>query len=334
MKGRLSTVSGGRRVVMILGLILLLVLLLGGGYLFLAPVFEKDKGETVEGSADWMASLPDDARLNELAIPGTHNSAAAFVQMAYFNKCQSKSILKQLEAGFRYLDIRLAVDGDGMKLMHGFTNCRTGAMPWASNLSLDLVLEDCYAFLDAHPTETVLFVVKQEHGDESVAQFQQVLNGYIQKSPEHWLLTDTIPSLGEARGRLVLLRRYEDEAGLGAEAGIPLLWANQNGYEDLSLNTVREDNGSCTLWVQDRYEYPTEEKWTSFTTGMQEAPTGEGNVAIHFLSTKGTAKFGHPYGFAKDLNPRLTELDGLSGWIVVDFGSAPLAAHIYQANFR
>ena len=84
MKGRISTVSGARRFVMILGLFFLLVLLLGGGYIFLAPVFEKDKGEVVEGSADWMSLLPDDARLNELSIPGTHDAAAAYVQMAYF----------------------------------------------------------------------------------------------------------------------------------------------------------------------------------------------------------------------------------------------------------
>ena len=326
-------IGAGKIILRILGALLALVLL-ALLTLFVIPLTETGDRTAVEGSADWMAGLDDAAPLDAIVIPGTHDSGTQYVQLAFFSKCQALDVGEQLEAGFRYLDIRLAVDGDGMKLMHGFTNCRTDSMPWASNLSLDLVLEDCYAFLDAHPTETVLFVVKQEHGDESVARFQQVLNGYIQKSPEHWLLTDAIPSLGEARGRLVLLRRYEDEAGLGAEAGIPLLWANQNGYEDLSLNTVREDNGSCTLWVQDRYEYPAEEKWTSFTTGLQEAPTGSGNIAIHFLSTKGTAKFGHPYGFAGDLNPRLKELDGLSGWIVVDFGSAPLAAHIYQTNFR
>ena len=57
-------------------------------------------------------------------------------------------------------------------------------------------------------------------------------------------------------------------------------------------------------------------------------------MAIHFLSTKGTATFGHPYRYARALNGKLMEREELSGWIVVDFASAPLAEHIYEFNFR
>ncbi len=309
---------------------LLLVLLV----MFIIPLTETGDQTPVEGSADWMARLDDSTPLDAVVIPGTHDSGTEYVQLAFFSKCQAKDIAGQLEAGYRYLDIRLAVDGEGMKLMHGFTNCRSGAMPWNGKLTLDEVLEDCYVFLAEHPTETVIFAVKQEHGDESVADFQQILNTYVQKEPEFWLLTDSIPTVGEARGKIVLLRRYEDEAGLGSDAGIPLLWENQNGHEDVSLNTVREDNGSYTLWVQDRYEYGTEDKWAAFCAGLETAETGDSNVAIHFLSTKGTATFGHPYHFASTLNGKLMEREELSGWIVVDFASAPLAEHIYEFNFR
>ena len=309
---------------------LLLVLLV----MFLIPLTETGDQTPVEGSADWMARLDDSTPLDAVVIPGTHDSGTEYVQLAFFSKCQAKDIAGQLEAGYRYLDIRLAVDGEGMKLMHGFTNCRSGAMPWNSTLTLDEVLEDCYAFLSAHPTETVVFAVKQEHGDESVKEFQTILNRYVQEKPEFWLQSDRIPALGEARGKLVLLRRYEDEAGLGAAAGVPLLWANQNGHADTSLNTVSEPNGSYTLWVQDRYEYDAEDKWNAFLGGLAAAGTGEGDLAIHFLSTKGTAAYGHPYSFAKALNPRLMKQEALSGWIVVDFGSAPMAKGIYENNFR
>ena len=335
MKGRLSTVSGGRRVVMILGLILLLVLLLGGGYLFLAPVFEKDKGETVEGSADWMASLPDDARLNELAIPGTHNSAAAFVQMAYFNKCQSKSILKQLEAGFRYLDIRLAVEKDKLVLTSGSSRCKKGSQIFSSNLYLEDVLEECRSFLRAHPGETVLFAVMQEDGKESVKEFQEILHRYINTAPSVWLLTDRFPTLEDARGKLVLLRRYEDEAGFGEESGIPLLWASQGNTDNTALNTVAEPNGSYTLWVQDRYKYQSDEKWAAFREGLKNAEYNGNTAVLHFLSTRGSGNLSHPYGYAKDLNQRLLMYQGLPekvGWVILDFGTAPLAALIYGQN--
>ena len=319
----------GKILAWILAALLLFLLVM-----YIIPLTETGDRTAVEGTADWMRELPDETPLNALVLPGTHDSATRYVQLGFFSKCQGKSIGQQLEAGYRYLDIRLAVNGDGMILMHGFTKCRSGPMPWNSALTLDAVLEDCYAFLSAHPTETVVFAVKQEHGGESVKEFQTILNRYVQEKPEFWLQSDTIPALGEARGKLVLLRRYEDEAGLGAAAGIPLLWANQNGHEDTSRNTVSEPNGSYTLWVQDRYEYDAEDKWNAFLGGLAAAGTGEGDLAIHFLSTKGTAAYGHPYSFAKALNPRLMKQEALSGWIVVDFGSAPMAKGIYENNFR
>ena len=336
MKGRLSTVSGFRRVLMILGLTFLLVLLIGGGYVFLAPVFEKDRSEVVEGSADWMSLLPDDARLNELSVPGTHSSAAAFVQMAYLAKSQSKSILRQLEAGFRYLDIRLAVEKDRLVLTHGSMRCKKGNQIFSTFLYLEDVLDECRSFLRTHPGETVLFVVKQEDGDESVAEFQQILHRYINTAPSVWLLTDRIPTLGEARGNLVLLRRYEDEAGIGEESGIPFRWADQGNKEDTAPNTAAEQNPGFTLWVQDRYKYASDAKWTAFTEGIRKAEYGKDTVALHFLSTGGSGSVGHPYHYAKDLNGRLLMYQGLPdsvGWVILDFGTAPLAEKIYAQNF-
>ena len=302
--------------------------------MFLIPVFQNGDNSEVEGTADWMAGLDDSLPLNAIVLPGTHDSGTQFCQLGYFSKCQGKSIGEQLEAGYRYLDIRLAVDGDGMRLMHGFTGCRTGAMPWAEKLTLDTVLGQCYAFLAEHPTETIVFAVKQEHGDESVTAFQTVLHEILQRRPEFWLLRDEIPTLGEARGKLILLRRYADEAGLGEAAGIPLIWANQNGHEDTGLNTVREEQEGYTLWVQDRYEYDTGDKWSAFTAGLEKAGDGAEELAIHFLSTKGTAAYGHPWTYAKELDPRLAEMEKLRGWIVVDYGSARLAETIYRHNFQ
>ena len=321
----------GRRFLGFLFVLLLLAALVA----YVIPLTETDKKETVEGAANWMEKLPDSVRLNELTIPGTHDSATQFVTLAFFGKCQAKSIPRQLDSGYRYLDIRLAVDDQQLKLMHGFVNCRTGFLPWAETLYLDRVLTQCFDFLDRHPTETILFAVKQEHGKESTAEFQRALDKYTQQDPERWLLTDTIPTLGQARGKLVLLRRYEDTAGLGERAGIPLLWEGQGGSKDTSLNTVLEDNGSYLLYVQDRYCYKVEEKWEAFLQGLGAGDLKHGDVTLSFLSSKGTLPFGHPFYYADALNPRLLgrEIKKTDGWIVVDFATAPLAKHIYDANF-
>lgn len=315
---------------------LLALLLLAALTLTLLPLTETVEKTVLPGATDWMAALPEDRPLSALVIPGTHDSATRYVQLAWVTKCQALGIREQLETGFRYLDIRLGLagDGEGLELVHGFTRCKTGPMPWSGTLTLDKVLEDCCAFLQAHPTETVLFAAKYEHGDAPVAELQRRLDAYIQKNPERWLLTETMPTLGQARGKLVLLRRWEDEAGLGRQAGLPLLWPDQKGHDDLTRNTAMSDQGAYRLWVQDRFEYEAADKWAAFLAGLAPAQAKEGDLCLSFLSTKGAAAYGHPWKYAQTLNPRLTALEpeALNGWVVVDFGTARLAAQVYGAN--
>ena len=150
--------------------------------MYVIPAFEKVDKTPVRGASDWMKALPDDMPLTEVTLPGTHDSATEYVQLAFFSKCQALDIRGQLEAGYRYLDIRLS-DGEGMPLMHGFTNCTVNGWPWAKTLYLESVLENCYAFLEENPTETVLFCVKHEHGDASDSDFADALGNSLLKSP-------------------------------------------------------------------------------------------------------------------------------------------------------
>ena len=314
----------------------LALLLIAALCFFVIPLTENARNTPVPGSADWMAALPDEMPLCDIVLPGTHDSATQYVQLAFFSKCQSLSIAQQLEAGFRYLDIRLGdteKGGDYPRLMHGFTNCKTGI--FGGTLTLDAVLADCYAFLAQHPTETVLFAVKHEHGDTATADFQRTLQGFTAAREANWLLTDTLPTLGEARGKLVLLRRWEDEAGLGGESGVPFLWKDQREREDTSLAAAEEPQGAFTLFVQDRFKYDADEKWNAFLTGMEAEPT-DGDVLLSFLSTNGSSAYGHPWKYAKALNPRLMALNDemLKGWVIVDFATAQLAEKIYSTNFE
>lgn len=304
----------------------------------------KGAGTNETYTVGWMADLPDDVLLSEINIPGTHDSATQYVQLSFFSKCQGKNIYKQLRDGYRYLDIRLGdakqYCEDAFALVHGFTNCKEGALPWSKTLYLDRVLTDCYMFLEEHPSETVVFVVKHEHGDMPIAQVQELLNSYVAENPEKWLLTDTIPTLGEARGKLVLVRRYEDEAGLGQAAGLQVDWGQQSGHNDISLASEATVNAHLTAYVQDRYEYGSKDKWNAFVKGIEETQglDERESICINFLSTKGTLAYGHPYSHARKLNAQLLEEDWSDGtrlgWVVMDFGNAQLAREIYETNFH
>ena len=336
-----NTTGKAKRLLHLLWIVPLLIALTFAVMMYVIPAFENVDRTEIAGSADWMGRLADETPLSEVVLPGTHDSATKNVQLAYFSKCQSLTIGEQLEAGFRYLDIRLAVvkgkDGgpDTMKLMHGFTNCTASGWPWAGALTFDDVLSETCAFLAAHPTETVVFAVKQEHGSETPEQFETVLNSYIGADPDMWLLTDRIPTVGEARGRIVLFRHYEDPEQPDPTLGVRCFWETQGSHDDVSKNIAVHDEGTYTLYVQDRYSYDAADKLNAFREGLKNGQTGPDALSIHFLSTKGTAAYGHPFGIAKTLNAELLASDdALNGWIVTDFASAELAQHIYEMNFR
>lgn len=337
----MSAKKGNRK---ILCRILLAVsgVVLGAVLLLLAvPLLEHVNKKSVEGSADWMAAVDDSRLLNEINLPGTHDSATTYVELAFFSRCQDLSILEQLEAGIRYLDIRLGIEDGKMKLMHGFTNAKKNALPWSEKLWLGDVLSQCYEFLKQHPTETIVFMVKQEYGDESVAEFETLLNSYIMENPDYWYLSDSLPTLKEARGKLVLMRRYDDKAELGAASGVPMAWGNPKPEAEHELSDIASvsEFATHTLKVQDMYELDTKEKWTAFSDFLEycEKGTSLEEIRINFLSTKGSLTYGHPYYFAAALNKKLlkTELiNGVNyGWIILDFASPELAAYIYETNY-
>lgn len=324
-----------KRLLHLLWIVPLLIVLTFLTLMYIVPACETVDRTPVAGSTDWMQALPDDMPLSDVILPGTHDCATQNVQLAFITRCQALSIAEQLDAGFRYLDIRLGASGEQFRLMHGFTVCTTSGWPWAATLYFDDVLADAYAFLEAHPTEAIVFAVKQEYGSETPEQFEALLSAYIEKNPDARLLSDAIPTVGEARGKIVLVRHYEDKSMPVPTLGLPCYWQTQNGHDDVTPNAAVHRNGKYTLIVQDRYEYDAPDKLNAFRKGLQAAQTGETFLSISFLSTKGSSPVGHPYGLAKTLDAELMNMtDPLSGWIVVDFGSPAIAARIYETNFN
>ena len=323
---------------LIIGLICLIVVALL--YFLIEPLMIPRSSAKVENSSKWMARLGDDMLISEVYLPGTHDSGSEKADLAFFSKCQSSSIKTQLEDGSRYLDVRLEISGkegeEELIFCHGFCKCRKGIWPWSPALGLEDVLSDCCAFLEANPTETIVFAVKMEQGDD-VKAFQKLLHQYIDKDPDRWYLSDSIPKMAECRGRIVLFRRYEDANAYGKKSGVQLFWADQGGKDDVSLNAVLEKQNNYSLMIQDRYKYGASDKWNAFIAGLEQSAMIDSDLRISFLSTNGTPKFGHPYTYAKLLNKNFLSAD-LSAyaptWIVLDFSNASMAKQIYDLNFK
>lgn len=301
---------------------------------FLIPITEKmpEEDRTGPSSTEWMAGLPDAIRLNQIILPGSHASAARCVPLAFFNRCQVLSVLEQLKAGVRLLDVPLRREGDRLVPVCGDAVCKKGDLPWSGDLDLQDLLDVCYAFVEAHPTETVIFCVSEAPGSGTTAEFAACLDTYVARRPNLWVVPDGFSRLRKCRGKLVLARRYADES-LPEASGIPIPWPEQSS-DDPEAHVEEVENEFFSLWVQDRSGLSADDKWQAFVKGLETAAHDSKGLAIHFLSTDGGSPLSAPRFCAKELNGRLLERDTgtLSGWILLDYVSAPLAEHIWQAN--
>ncbi len=323
------------------GLLILVITLFSAALLFfvLIPGAEiYSATELPEDSPYWMKDLDDRLPLSGIMIPGTHNSAAQYPDMGFFTKCQWDSISSQLRMGVRLLDLRIREENLGEEspliLVHGPSVCRQQFLSFNPPLKLERILNEITAFLDEHPSETVIVMVNTEESFLPVPVIQTTLDRYAQNDPEHWYLGETLPTLKEARGKIVLLRRWENEPGTGHHAGLYFRWSDQGSLTSPSTPSGRDSwCGSLLLHVQDQYHMNTEEKWQAFSYALQN--TVEGAVNLNYLSTAGGASLGHPYYYAIKLNDKLLKEDLSSlrpQWIMTDFSTAGLIHRIYAAN--
>lgn len=322
-----------------------LVLVLSMG--LFAPVSGNvSRAEDTSKNSDWMADIPDDTYLSSVTIPGTHDSATAHIFPSFFLQCQSMGFNEQLEAGYRYLDIRLALDETtettDLKFIHSFGTCKKESsflQLFSDTLHLSDALADVYDFLENHPTETVIFCVKAENSSDDLSLFQQVFFEELDKNPQKWYTENEIPTLGEVRGKIVLATRFDDVTGEGdSRMGLRFHWEEQANKEAVVDNqAVSMINDTNQLWVQDRYKYNVETKWDAISETLENCQAGDETFSLNFCSTAGNGYAGHPKKYARIINKNLMNYEFASqtsyGVIIVDFAKADLAKHIYSSNF-
>lgn len=150
-------------------------------------------------AAKWMSDVPDEVKLCELTLPGTHDSCAFAGNL--LARCQHMSLEEQLHSGVRYVDVRCRHMNDRFELYH-------------SSFSLgDFfdtgVIVPVVSFLKQNPSETIIMLVSPEHKQKNNKKsFDDQFLEYINDTNEFWHLDgNQMPILGQTRGKIVLLRR-------------------------------------------------------------------------------------------------------------------------------
>ncbi|KKY29109.1 putative phosphatidylinositol phospholipase c [Phaeomoniella chlamydospora] len=162
----------------------------------------------------WMKELPNDTPLGALSIPGTHNSPTCHAAPPSV-RCQAVSPKEQLVNGVRFFDVRVQPESaddennDKLILVHSvFPISLTGTKYFRDlyNTILD--------FLKANPSETLILSIKREGtGNATDEHLSKILKRHY-TNPEHWYTEPAGPDLGKVRGRIVLLRRFNNDPSL------------------------------------------------------------------------------------------------------------------------
>lgn len=291
---------------------------------------------------NWMADIDGETMLSAISIPGTHDTCTQYVGLRYIFQCQNTSVAEQLEDGYRYMDMRLVLDGEGEEqtliLKHNFSKCKKSNALFAKALTLSDVLRDVYAFLEENPTETVIMCMKAENGKDDVAEVQKLLYKQIDANADMWYLANEIPTLDEVRGKIVLATRFEDKMGVGeSRSGLHFYWEDQGDRTVVDVPYVLSVvNDTTSLWVQDRYNYDTADKLDAIVDNLENCQAADDTFSINFTSTSGSGKVGHPKKYASTINEYLLSYDWKEntcyGIVVVDFASDKLAKCIYGTN--
>ncbi|WP_017583566.1 phosphatidylinositol-specific phospholipase C [Nocardiopsis valliformis] len=280
--------------------------------------------ESAVARAEWMAAVPDSANLAALSIPGTHDTGAW--RGTVWSRTQDLDLTGQLDSGVRFLDVRTRHYRDAFPIHHG-----------AEYLHLNFtdVVTGIDAFLDAHPTETVLMRMKKEHTEvENTRTYEETLDHYIHENPDTrdvlskrlWVPepgAEGVPNLGEVRGRIIIVQDFSASRDYGVH------W-----------------NGPA-LDIQDDYRVPTlfdiPAKWEKVRDHFDATEAGPGDVLhVNHLSGSG-APWANPREVAwgalgiRGVNHRAVDhlrpaAASRTGVVVMDFPSQELTDLVLAHN--
>lgn len=151
--------------------------------------------------SSWMKSIRDDVRMNDLSIPGSHNTMTdKFLEPSYQN--QEADLSEQLKAGIRYIDIRVREHlgtSETLQIAHGrgyagysfYDGCK--------------MLE---SFLATNPSETVYMRFKKEDKTPD-SKMHEYVDAAFKRFPNLFWdnkgYSSANPTIGETRGKVVFI---------------------------------------------------------------------------------------------------------------------------------
>ena len=301
---------------------------------------------------EWMAGIPDDALLSSVNIPATHDTGTAgvvedLVPSVSITSCQNLYYDEQLNMGARSFDIRANATKDDasaadVKIVHGgeLWQCQEKN---GSDLTLQLILNTSLGFLEKHKSETVILTVKPDAG--STIGLEHAVAEFIEKNKDKVYSGGDIPSMKEARGKIIFLRRFNltknYDSSVERAMGFNLTNWDDIKYKDYKYAYKLYDDGKNHVYIQDAYNTYGSEKWPYILETMKQTTGQDTSHPIEYNSwvfNYTSCSQGAPLGLTQEINPRLFKdedncIDNrFLGTVMLNFIDEPMSRLIYETN--
>lgn len=229
-------------------------------------------------TATWMRKYPDSTLLVNMNLPGVHDTQTWNYSLAtqqslshitnldgsppfpsQFYRCQNESIITMLNAGIRVFDLRIAYDVTNSTLVFWHSQALQ-----SQTATMEDVLFGYYAWLSDHPSETLLLSFNYEGSTTAYARNNAevqlaMFNALTTPAAKKYIIQtqNQFSTLGQARGKITLLRRFSLDALPAAYSasipGIyfpPSLWIDNGAAIVLPYNAAK----NLTAYIEDFYE--------------------------------------------------------------------------------
>ena len=290
----------------------------------------------------WMKYVNDNKFLDELSIPGTHDSGTCSVDndtepQSSQVKCQQDYIPTQLLEGIRYFDIRLG-KGDNPGICHGdfYLFKKDG-----NYLHLSDVIGCFKTFLNENPSEALIMLASRGNDEATDESITTAFAKVMADNPDLFYTSSHVPTLGEVRGKIVLLRRFrlngnsvdghtwgldltewDDKIKAHSDSTTMCLVQDARGFE--AAGETGDKEPYCTkVYAQDKYKLTGTDKLSWVDNALKETTGRSRNKvdvvdddeakvqvqercwSINYTSCTGLSHGGNPFTSARVVNEHL-----------------------------
>lgn len=293
----------------------------------------------------WMKYVDGNKYLDELSIPGTHDSSTCSVDndtepQTSLAKCQQDYIPTQLLEGIRYFDIRLGKNNDkgDPGIDHGICYLlkKDGGF-----IHLSDVIGYFKTFLNENPSEALIMLVSRGNDEATDDSVTTAFANVMDNNSGLFYTSSHVPTLNEVRGKIVLLRRFklagdsvdghtwgldltewDDKIKVHSDSTTMCLVQDAQGFE--AAGETGDKEPYCTkVYAQDKYKLTGTDKLSWVDNALKETtgrtrnkvdvvdddgakvPVQERCWSINYTSCTGLSHGGNPFTSARVVNEHL-----------------------------